>query len=66
MISYVENTRSCRRDHLFKDFENSHHSPSNKGCNCCDICAKRCDCQKCIQNLSQYYSFMPIFFTQDN
>ena len=64
MTNYVENKRLCRRDHLFKDFENTTHASINKGCRCCDVCIKECSCGQCIESLSQNYSFIPLLFNQ--
>ena len=40
MTSYVENKRLCRRDHLFRDFENKTHASINRSCRCCDVCIR--------------------------
>ena len=62
IVSYVKNTRLCRRECLFASFENCKHSDINKGCNCCDICCTKCDCLKCVDKLSLHYSFIPNLF----
>ena len=62
MLNYVHNKHLCRRDMLFKEFDEFKHSPSNTGCKCCDICQKKCKCTKCIDNLSIHYAFLPTFF----
>ena len=58
MKEYVRNTTTCRRNKLFADFENYSHSEVNDGCKCCDICMKKCKCGKCLDNMSQQYSFI--------
>lgn len=60
MRSYVQNKELCRRDHLFRDFENIRHSTYNKGCKCCDICMKTCKCGQCRDNLTQSFNFIAI------
>lgn len=62
MKEYVRNKDKCRRDMLFKQFDNFKHSPLNNGCNCCDICQKKCKCTKCIDTYSIHYTFLPTFF----
>ena len=47
MIDYAEQSTVCRRDMLFNDFDMYKHSSANIGCNCCDICAMTCKCDKC-------------------
>lgn len=63
MKSYIQNRVSCRRDHLFRDFENTTHSTFNKGCKCCDICVKVCKCGQCRDNVTQSYCFIPTLFS---
>ncbi len=41
---YSENSTVCRRVALFKDFDEHTHTPSNIGCNCCDISVSRIVC----------------------
>ena len=45
---YIANKTVCRRKVLFADFLNYVESDTSvKGCKCCDICAKKCDCDQC-------------------
>jgi len=46
MKIYCENTTTCRRDSLFSGFS-SYKSHEFK-CSCCDICAERCKCVRCL------------------
>ena len=62
MINYVRNTTICRRDELYKNFDNyTHDVNANKGCNCCDICIKKCQCGQCTDILKEF-SFLSFFF----
>jgi len=45
MKSYCTNSTVCRRDSLYSGFS-SYNSRGSK-CNCCDICAHKCNCTKC-------------------
>uniref|UniRef100_A0A1X7UDJ2 DNA 3'-5' helicase n=1 Tax=Amphimedon queenslandica TaxID=400682 RepID=A0A1X7UDJ2_AMPQE len=44
MLDYVKNKSQCRRDMLLSEFENYVHFDEKKGCRCCDICTKKCQC----------------------
>ena len=62
MVAYAQGT-NCRRDTVFSDFEMFHHnSLINTGCQCCDICAKTCQCGNCKERLGAFHSFMPALF----
>lgn len=47
MQEYVLNETGCRRDMLFKHFDDYEHPSSIHNCQCCDICAKKCTCCNC-------------------
>ena len=50
---YIANKTVCRRKVLFEDFLNYVESDTNvKGCKCCDICSKKCDCDQCTVDMS--------------
>ena len=51
LIDYCKLNDVCRGNFLFADFE-SYVSGSAFGCNCCDVCAKSCDCGMCTEILS--------------
>ena len=55
MMEYCRNNDACRRQALFKDFEDRHlvATPSTQ-CKCCDICAKNCTCGHCSSILSKF------------
>lgn len=40
---YVSNNTECRRNFIYKHFPGN-FQPSVFGCQCCDICARPCDC----------------------
>jgi len=46
MKIYCENTVTCRRDSLFSGFSSYKSLPLK--CNCCDVCAEKCKCVKCL------------------
>ena len=48
MKAYIENTTTCRRNLLFKNFLIYSENSSVIGCKYCDICRKTCMCVKCI------------------
>ena len=50
----VDNHTQCRRDTLFKDIDNYKHIDLGLRCLCCDICAKTCECGKCVHNHSNF------------
>ena len=50
MLEYQNNKTVCRRDILFRDVSNYKHIDLGVRCLCCDICAKICDCGKCVDN----------------
>ena len=47
MKCYGENTGTCRRHLLFKDFLFYTRDYTITGCKCCDVCAKGCGCDDC-------------------
>ena len=49
MMKFCQNIDMCRREQLFKGFDNfeSIQKPCTP-CRCCDICALKCCCQSCI------------------
>lgn len=48
MKDYALNTLKCRRKLLFEGFLSFHEKEvKTRGCNCCDVCAKDCDCENC-------------------
>ena len=55
MIEYCKNTTQCRRQLLFRDFDDANKitTPSTM-CACCDICAKQCDCGRCKESISEF------------
>lgn len=54
---YTENTSVCRRDFLFKDFDNYEHLDLGTKCSCCDICTVTCNCEKmCMLKITYYYT----------
>lgn len=56
MVEYGTNTSTCRRDILFKDFDNYKHMHNGTLCMCCDVCFKRCNCLEC--NSKQLFFFL--------
>ena len=54
MVAYQENTSICRRDLLFQEIDNYHHTDLGFKCLCCDICAKLCTCGSCHQRNSLF------------
>ena len=46
MKNYVANSKYCRRNLLFKDFEGK-IADTESACLCCDICASHCTCGSC-------------------
>ena len=47
MLAYCENENECRRNVLFRDFS-SYITSTRIDCNCCDICASKCNCKTCL------------------
>ena len=49
MKGYCDNNSKCRREVLFKDFdEHTDKAETNlRLCMCCDVCAAKCVCDKC-------------------
>lgn len=62
MTEYVGNDQTCRQNHLYEDFENTIHSSVNTDCNCCDVCAKKCSCSNCKDNLCECYIHLSHIF----
>ena len=59
MVEYCQNNKSCRRDMLFHDFDDSDtlEKPCSL-CMCCDICALKCKCENCANSVCLLpYSF---------
>ena len=50
MKDYMNNTNTCRRDILFKNFDSYSHVDMGVACLCCDICLKSCTCNMCSHN----------------
>ena len=46
MLDYSVNTLDCRRDKLFRHFDNYTHVDMGS-CLCCDVCARSCVCGDC-------------------
>ena len=44
---YASNTTICRREVLFKDFDNYVTPSFRSKCMCCDVCTKLCSCNNC-------------------
>ena len=49
MVDYVENSTLCRREVLFKDFDNYVPPDLVSKCMCCDVCSLHCTCKKCTK-----------------
>ena len=48
MKSYCKDTETCRRKLLLKDFETPESDDfCTVGCECCDVCSVKCQCEKC-------------------
>ena len=48
MLDYCENEHNCRRQELFKDFDDyTSLTLPESACKCCDICNKTCKCDEC-------------------
>ena len=57
MLDYCENEHNCRRQELFKDFDDyTSLTLPESACKCCDICNKTCKCDEC----NYYYCEYPI------
>lgn len=54
ILEYQKNNTVCRRDFLFQDVTDYKHIDLGVQCLCCDICAKQCDCGKCVENQRQF------------
>jgi ATP-dependent DNA helicase RecQ len=50
MLSYCKSSVQCRRTLLFSDFK-SFNANGNR-CECCDICASKCNCINCTSTIS--------------
>ena len=50
MSDYTYNESQCRRDTLFKDFDEYSRIYDRPLCLCCDVCKKSCICSKCADN----------------
>ena len=50
MLEYCHNNSECRRDVLFRDFKS--YKCMGRTCFCCDICARKCNCDTCIKNVN--------------
>ena len=50
IANYMSNMSICRRDQLFKHFDEYKKIPLSTLCLCCDICAKECTCHACHHN----------------
>jgi len=46
MKNYIANTKECRRNLLFKDFEGQ-IANARSACLCCDVCSRECNCGSC-------------------
>ena len=55
MLEYITNESHCRRDTLFKNFDEYSRIFDGPPCLCCDVCQKLCACSKCSDN---HHSFM--------
>ena len=55
MKLYCDNKSECRREVLYKDFDNVRHNL--RLCMCCDICAAKCECGKCSDVTSGCINF---------
>lgn len=56
MIDYCKNKSGiCRRKLLFEDFDDCFFT--FKGCKCCDVCQKSCNCGQCDVTIALYYGF---------
>ena len=55
MIKYCINPdKDCRKRILFSDFDGSENIES-RGCCCCDVCKKDCNCKQCEQNTQKFF-----------
>ena len=53
MIDYcLEKNVPCQRYFLFEDFHDC--SFKVRGCKCCDICQRNCDCESCDANINSF------------
>lgn len=48
MKEYCNNTTQCRRKILFKNFLCYEELNIEQLCNCCDVCAEKCNCASCV------------------
>ncbi len=61
MIDYcMEKNVHCRRSFLFEDFHDC--SFKSKGCKCCDICQRNCNCGSCDANINSF--IFPFFISK--
>lgn len=54
MQNYYKNSEYCRRDLLFKDFDEYTGSFTETLCACCDVCSKNCGCGECQAKIPSY------------
>ena len=55
MVEYCKNTTQCRRQLLFRDFDDANEiTTTSEMCACCDICAKKRDCGHCKEGISEF------------
>ena len=53
MIDYcLEKNVPCQRSFLFEDFHDCNFKA--RGCKCCDICQRNCDCGSCDANIKSF------------
>lgn len=62
MSEYTTNESHCRRDTLFKNFDEYSRTFDGPLCLCCDVCQKSCTCSKCSDN---HFSFMLLSSTKN-
>lgn len=60
---YCDNHSVCRREVLFQHFDqHAHHTESNlKLCMCCDVCARKCVCGNCCDQISGCLNLTHLF-----
>ena len=55
MVDYSINHTECKRKQLFKEFDSFYADQSLvKGCQCCFVCAHKCQCGSCSSVLSRF------------
>ena len=59
MKLYCDNKSKCRREELFKDFDEQTDKTkcTLRLCMCCDVCATKCECGKCSDAISGCINF---------